>query len=159
MIVAHPDDEIIFGGATLLSDSGWKIVCVTCGKDTKRKKEFETVMGKLGYAFDIWPYPDNPYGDLDPAISSRLESLLRKPWEKIVSHGEYGEYGHRHHINLHQMVNAIVGPAFYTFCQGPLIDKSIWKRKLRLLALYKSQSDMCHKLLDRAKKESITKMI
>lgn len=159
MIVAHPDDEVIFGGATLLSSRGWKVLCVTCGRNDKRRREFETVMVKLGCAFDIWSYPDNPYDPLASEVATRIESVVKKPWETIVSHGEYGEYGHRHHIQLHQAINDAIGSNFYTFCQGPKLEKTIWWKKLRLLAIYKTQSDMCHKLLDRAKRESITKMI
>src|SRR6187399_1797175 len=58
MIVAHPDDELIFGGAELVSKPGWKVVVVTnCTQGSAnlftphmpdRNKEFSSIMNKLG---------------------------------------------------------------------------------------------------------------
>ena len=47
MIVAHPDDELIWGGAHLLEDD-YLVVCITRGYDKTRKKEFENVINATG---------------------------------------------------------------------------------------------------------------
>ena len=43
MIVAHPDDEFIWGGAHLLADD-WLVVVITNGDNKTRHPEFETMM-------------------------------------------------------------------------------------------------------------------
>ena len=47
MIVAHPDDELIWGGVHLLEDD-YLVVCITRGYDKTRKKEFENVIEATG---------------------------------------------------------------------------------------------------------------
>ena len=46
MIVAHPDDELIWGGVHLLEDD-YLVVCITRGYDKTRKKEFENVIEEI----------------------------------------------------------------------------------------------------------------
>ena len=43
MIVAHPDDETIWGGGHLLQDD-YLVICLTNGNNQIRAKEFEKVM-------------------------------------------------------------------------------------------------------------------
>lgn len=159
MIVAHPDDETIFGAATLLSEPSWKVVCVTNGKNSTRRAEFQTVMRLVGCEYEIWDYHDDPYTNLDPEIENRIDSILERPYLKVVTHNDYGEYRHRHHIQVHDIVNSIMGSDFYVFCENTPLPVPLWRRKLRLMACYKSQSDMCHRFLQRARREGITKMI
>ena len=40
MVVAHPDDETLWGGAHL-TEGGWFVVCLTNGYNEVRKNEFE----------------------------------------------------------------------------------------------------------------------
>ncbi len=40
MIVAHPDDELLWGGAHLLRDN-YLVVCITCGPNITRVNEFK----------------------------------------------------------------------------------------------------------------------
>ena len=56
MVIAHPEDETVWGGVHLLSDD-YLVVCVSCGFDTKREKNMEKVLQitndrlvKLGYS-------------------------------------------------------------------------------------------------------------
>ena len=42
MIVAHPDDEMLWGGAHLLNGN-YLVVCITCGRSKTRDKEFKEV--------------------------------------------------------------------------------------------------------------------
>src|SRR5574344_3038536 len=52
MIVAHPDDDTIFGGEHLVDDD-YVVVCVTCGVNPTRLQEFKTVMN---YSDDKYIY-------------------------------------------------------------------------------------------------------
>jgi hypothetical protein len=54
MIVAHPDDEVLFGGSQLITEKNWKVVCVTNGNNTKRSFEFGSVMKLLNLDYEIW---------------------------------------------------------------------------------------------------------
>ena len=45
MIVAHPDDETIWGGSHLINGN-YTVLCITNGNNKKRKKEFMKVMEK-----------------------------------------------------------------------------------------------------------------
>lgn len=42
MIVAHPDDETIWGGSHLINGN-YTVLCITNGNNKKRKKEFMNV--------------------------------------------------------------------------------------------------------------------
>lgn len=65
MIVAHPDDETIFGGTQLLQEKGWLVICVTNGDNQVRCGEFTKVMKKIDAHFEIWNYYDEWDGDFD----------------------------------------------------------------------------------------------
>lgn len=45
MIVAHPDDETIWGGSHLINGN-YTVLCITNGNNKKRKKEFMNVIKK-----------------------------------------------------------------------------------------------------------------
>jgi len=68
VIVAHPDDETLWAGGTILSHPSWKcfILCLCRGSDTERAPKFykalkilksEGIMGDL----DAWPRT-KPFG-------------------------------------------------------------------------------------------------
>lgn len=106
MIVAHPDDETIFGGAHLLSDK-WLVVCMTNGDNNIRSVEFKNVMDYSEDEFIHLDYCDDKtsmdygweYDEL--SIQADIKSLMSyKKWDTIVTHNPKGEYGHTHHKYL-----------------------------------------------------------
>ncbi len=110
MIVAHPDDEMIWGGSHLIDDN-YLVVCITCGADNRRVEEFKNVMRATNDKYIMLNYPDKTNGERDnwdmvyDDISFDIERILSfKNWEEIVTHNKKGEYGHIHH----KMTNAIV---------------------------------------------------
>ncbi|WP_309118305.1 PIG-L family deacetylase [Paenibacillus sp.] len=142
MIVAHPDDESIFGGAALLEGRGWKVVCVTNGNNRVRREEFAKAMRYVGAERDIWTFPDRRRGDFDrPALKEALRRTIEeRPYRVIVTHGPEGEYGHPQHVALYEVLQELAGDRLRTFatCEHPL-DLAILYRKLKLLRFYKSQ--------------------
>ena len=66
LIVAHPDDETIFAGNSLLT-YGFihKVICVTNGDNTVRRSEFESVMKRVKVDYEIWNFHDEWKVDLD----------------------------------------------------------------------------------------------
>ena len=115
MIVAHPDDETIWGGAHL-SDHGYFILCLTNRSNTVRRNEFEKVLQMSGNSGLILDYPDlingqkSDWEGYKEKISRDIDVVLNyKPWGLVVTHNPAGEYGHQHHI----YTSAIVTRRFY----------------------------------------------
>ena len=57
MIVAHPDDEILWGGANLFKDD-YFVVCLTNGYNNARARDFRKIMGFTNNSGIILNYPD-----------------------------------------------------------------------------------------------------
>ena len=72
MIVAHPDDEMIWGGSHLL-EGNYLVVCLTNGNNSIRKKEFIKVMEKTHNKGLIFNYPDLTSGKKDQLINEKKE--------------------------------------------------------------------------------------
>lgn len=168
MIVAHPDDEMLWGGAELLKDD-YLVVCVTCGSDNRRVKEFETVMNRTKDAFVMLGYPDKTNGERDnwdtvrDAIIEDIENIYKlKNWKEVVTHNPEGEYEHIHH----KMTNTIVTDAvdhdrLYYFGKYHSkrdleengdedlvkVDEQILEEKEEILNLYVTQDHTLHKTL------------
>ncbi len=122
MVVAHPDDELLFGGRSLLSEAAcWTVVSVTNANEAVRAKEFRRSIDLAGAEGVILPFADNvlhlPFEYMETAhgasTGASLEDWLHffarlLPWERVLTHGPLGEYGHPQHIALHQMVRDIL---------------------------------------------------
>lgn len=110
MIVAHPDDETIWGGQHLLNGR-YLVVCLTNGDNQTRKKEFMNMINKTHNQGLILDYPDKTNGKRDnwykvkDDIQNDIHYLLtKKKWKMVVTHNPDGEYGHIHH----QMTSMLV---------------------------------------------------
>lgn len=143
MIVAHPDDEIIFGGAALLAEKGWKVICVTNGQHQVRSREFKQVMKDIGAEFEMWNYRDKWGGDFDrKALKKDIEKVIKANPQinRIVTHNKKGEYGHTQHQALHEIVKDIAQEKLYIFKRSDQkLDKEVINQKYKLLKRYKSQ--------------------
>lgn len=113
MIVAHPDDEILWGGSHLL-DGNYLVVCITAGDNATRAKEFLKVMKETNDIGIMLGYPDktffrrNSWHSISDNISEAVTKLLAlKKWKAIVTHNPEGEYGHIHHVMTSNIVTDI----------------------------------------------------
>lgn len=149
MIVAHPDDEIIFGGGLLLNDFGWKVVCVTKGDGDNnnseiRLKEFKKVMSYLGVEYEILNYPDdlNTVKYDESQLKRDLKKIIdAKKWNMIVTHNEKGEYGHIIHKSIHKIVSELSPKNLYFFdISTTKLEQNSYKEKIKLLNFYESQN-------------------
>lgn len=111
MIVAHPDDETIWGGSHLLKGH-YLVVCLTNGKNKVRKKEFMKVMKETHNQGIMFDYPDKTEGKRDQwlhvqqDIKKDVQELVhKKDWEMVITHNPLGEYGHIHHRITSQIVS------------------------------------------------------
>ena len=164
MVVAHPDDETLWGGAHL-TEGGWFVVCLTNGYNEVRKNEFYEVMKESGNIGLILKYPDlvngkrSDWATSKPQIAKDLDFLMKyKHWGMVATHNPNGEYGHIHH----KMTSKLMTESYYKNCWGnnlyyferyysarsmPAVEASLKKvpqssvdKKVELLKIYKSQS-------------------
>ena len=153
MIVAHPDDELIFGGAELIKyGSEYKVICLTNKSNKIRSKEFKMVMEKLNVgSWEMFDYEDTLY----PTQQFNLEDILMsRQWEKIVTHNPIGEYGHPQHKLVFDVVKEYIEKVicnkdiFYVFGKSQQkLDQDILDTKNSLLTLYTSEAPIINQLL------------
>lgn len=115
MIVAHPDDETLWGGAHL-KEGKWFIVCMTNQYTASRKAEYKKMLAASGAKGIILDYPDVIFREdgkwdkdnwtyvRDAAYKDALEVIKYKNWNLIASHSPAGETGHRQHKQTDQAV-------------------------------------------------------
>ena len=112
MIVAHPDDESLWGGAHL-AQHRYFVVCLTNAKtyNYRRYWEFKNAMKITDTPNVIMDYPDYENGhriDWSPYekdIEKDIRLLLSyRDWKEIATHNPDGEYGHQHHIATSRIV-------------------------------------------------------
>ncbi len=103
MIVAHPDDETLWGSEELLKNK-YLVVCITCGTNKKREKEIEAALKISKDRLIVLDKPDKVRGKRSDwkhykkQIKYELKYVIKKKkWNTIVTHNPEGEYGHIHH--------------------------------------------------------------
>ena len=113
MIVAHPDDETLWGGAHLNEDN-YLVVCITCGKNRWRYHEIKAVTKMSNNSFVGLYYPDKTLFTINnwhrsyDSIQKDVEKIVKmKKWKQIVTHNKQGEYGHIHHKKTHKIVTDV----------------------------------------------------
>ncbi|MCY0874721.1 MAG: PIG-L family deacetylase [Firmicutes bacterium] len=142
MIVAHPDDEVIFGGAHLLQQEDWKVICVTNGNRERRANEFLTVMDTVGAECEIWSFRDtySTHFDREGLKESLAQELAKATYKRVVTHGFKGEYGHPQHRAIARIVDALVQDHLYMFSRGDKkLAPEVIEQKWELISLYRSQ--------------------
>lgn len=111
LIVAHPDDETLWAGGTMLLHPTWKcfIVCLCRGDDKERAPRFYQVlkvlrsngiMGKLDDGPEQKPLDEK---DVERTI---LNLLPPKHFDLIISHNPTGEY--TKHIRHEEASRAVI---------------------------------------------------
>jgi LmbE family N-acetylglucosaminyl deacetylase len=144
LVVAHPDDEVLwFGGLLLRHPGNWTVFCCsTPTRDPVRAYKFFTSCERLGAVGRVLPFRETLQA---PLVG--LEEIDLAGFDVVVTHGAAGEYGHPHHKQVHEFVisrrpqSALV----LTSCYGEKLSLvSLWNRltelewaaKLRALMAY-----------------------
>jgi LmbE family N-acetylglucosaminyl deacetylase len=110
VLVAHPDDELLWPGGTLLSSPAWApFVCTACrASDQDRAPRFRNALR--------WLHAEGCMADLDdgpeqlPLADEALEQALlrclpRRNFQRILTHSPLGEYTrHRRHEEVARAV-------------------------------------------------------
>jgi LmbE family N-acetylglucosaminyl deacetylase len=111
VIVAHPDDETLWAGGTILSYPLWQwlIVCLCRGSDQERAPKFFQalqVLGSEGIMGDLDDGPEQKPLDEHEVEHAILQLLPHKHFDLIISHNPHGEY--TRHIRHEEISRAII---------------------------------------------------
>jgi LmbE family N-acetylglucosaminyl deacetylase len=146
MIVAHPDDEALFGGAELLSHpKEYKVVVVDEYHNKIRQQEFKNSMKFIGITdFEHWTgYKGGEDYHREKLIYELLRVLRERDYKKIVTHNKQGEYGHPRHRALHDVLNHLRPDILWQFDKGKRrLSTKLINAKRDLLKVYTSQRDV-----------------
>lgn len=115
VIVAHPDDETIWMGGTLLKNKNkWDVTIISlCRKyDKDRAPKFKRVCDKLNAKCFISDLDDSEQGDFkqisNEDIILKIKKFTDDKYDYIFTHGKNGEYGHIRHIEIHNAVTKML---------------------------------------------------
>lgn len=146
MVVAHPDDEIIFGYSQILKyQQHLHIFCATNSDHPIRCNEFKYVAGDIfGVSHEILDYPDLWDDDFSGTdLAQRLANIVPN-YNTVITHNEFGEYGHSQHKALHNIVKPLAKGELLVFDKGAHVLPFDWLRnKLNILEhSYTSQYEL-----------------
>ncbi len=112
IVVAHPDDETIWMGGTILRNHDWKwtILSLCRADDSDRKPKFEEACKIYNAKALITGLDDESLNPLNKKeiIEKIKEILPKKDYDIIFTHGENGEYGHIRHIEVRNAVKSMI---------------------------------------------------
>lgn len=162
IIVAHPDDETLWVGGTIMSNPSWKcfVVSLCRRNDIDRAPKFYEALKILnaeGIMGDLDDGPDQKPLDTKTIEQEILKLLPSRPFDLIITHSKSGEYTkHLRHeetslavLNLWQ-TGQLSASELWTFAyedgnkkyyplaiQGASIyatlDQTIWQTKNKLI--------------------------
>ncbi len=149
VVVAHPDDEILWAGGYLAAHPGIDVICCTIPqKAPERCLVFlkvcrELLVNPIVLA-NVADVVDTPIGPL-----RYVQRFVSNQYDQIITHNEIGEYGHEHHIAVHHAMRATGIPmkvfGYGRTFDGDQVDIAL---KQRLLAYYTTQPN-CFKVWSR----------
>ena len=129
VIVAHPDDETIWMGGTILMNPKikWTVFSLCRGDDLDRAPKFKKVCGLYGAKAIISDLEDEGIMSIresEPEIERRTKEVLRpldepraskvqdvevpRYFDYIFTHGANGEYGHPRHKGVYRAIRNLV---------------------------------------------------
>jgi len=115
VIVAHPDDEIIWMGGTLIRYSLkniWDLTIISlCRKnDIDREPRFRKVCEVLNAEGFISDLEDEKLNKINKKeIIFRIKEFIKNmEYDYVFTHGSNGEYGHIRHKDVHNAVSYMV---------------------------------------------------
>jgi LmbE family N-acetylglucosaminyl deacetylase len=111
IIVAHPDDETLWAGGTILSHPSWKcfIACLCRAKDKDRAPRFFKTLEILkakGIMGDLDDGPEQKPLDEKEVGIAILDLLPSRHFDLIITHSPAGEY--TRHIRHEEVSKAVI---------------------------------------------------
>jgi len=112
VIVAHPDDETIWMGGTILrnKDWNWTILALCRANDSDRRPKFEKACKMFNAKALIADLDDE---HLKPVSLQEIIDLIKgilpeKYYDAVFTHGANGEYGHIRHVETHNAIKKML---------------------------------------------------
>lgn len=101
MVVAHPDDESLWGAGLLLRyPKNWQVICCTVpDRDPIRAELFQDACAVLGVRGRVINQREDE--------SLKFGELNIEGADLVVTHNNAGEYGHRHHKEVHEYLTVL----------------------------------------------------
>ena len=111
IIIAHPDDEILWAGGTILKNPQWKIflLCLCRKNDKDRATKFYKVLKILnaqGNMRDLDDEPEQKPLNTEIVEQNILNSLTRQNFDLIITHSPKGEY--TRHLRHEEVSKAVI---------------------------------------------------
>jgi LmbE family N-acetylglucosaminyl deacetylase len=110
ILVAHPDDELLWAGGFLLEhpDWDWFIGTLCRGSDPDRAPRFArllTHLKALGAMADLDDGPEQTPLEVEAVEQQLLRLLPSRKFDILITHGPLGEYTwHLRHVEVYQAV-------------------------------------------------------
>ena len=160
LIIAHPDDETLWGYYQLKENKGWKILCVTNANNTIRVNELKNIAIYFDTALEIWNYKDSAFHyNMHPQLYKDIANEINKPNVKMVlTHNPFGEYGHIQHIKVSNVVLTVSKKPTYVFSYTSN-NKNKQNEICNLKKYYKSQDKIFQSHCQKITKNKIYRLI
>jgi len=125
LIVAHPDDETLWAGGTILSHPFWNwfIICLCRKSDKERATKFYTALQVFkaeGIMGDLDDGPDQKPLDEKVMESAILDLLPSRNFDLIITHNPSGEY--TRHIRHEEVSKSVIK----LWDAGKITAKELW---------------------------------
>lgn len=156
VIVAHPDDETIWMGGTLLKmkekkNSNVTLICLCRKNDKDRFPKFQKACKALkinGYILDLDDFEKGYFKKISNfEIIKRILSITKKKnYDFLFSHGENGEYGHIRHKEIHNAVEEMLDKKLLKAKKVFFFSYLPKKNNFQGYAIYNSNADKLIKL-------------
>ena len=125
IIVAHPDDETLWVGGTILSNPLWEcfVVCLCRKSDKDRAPKFFKALSVLGAKGTMGDLNDGseqtrlPENEVKQAI---LKLIPDVHFDLIITHNPSGEY--TRHLRHEEISKAVIS----LWAEGKLVTKELW---------------------------------
>jgi LmbE family N-acetylglucosaminyl deacetylase len=165
MIVAHPDDEILFGFHDIYHNNV-DIICMTNGNNNIRREEFNTCIRKINELKDtasskikgkILSLNDSVKDTWEnyktDEIIGFMKPFIKKKYNKIITHDEKGEYGNLQHMKVNKICKELskeLNVEYMTFASRynsvDYENNDFVKKRNMLLDIYVSQKSIISEL-------------
>ena len=143
LIIAHPDDEVLWGGEALEDGSHWHILCLTNSKNLIRQKKFVKICKLFNATYEMYDHKEQANASFSDEVLLSVQKIIKsvvdiRPFDKILTHNPDGEYGHISHKQISSIVTQLCfkkGNLYY-FDIDPSKEPFMSKNKLKAFKIY-----------------------